>query len=83
MNEKSGGDFCVKIPIGEEGLKATMELKKRGVKVLMTAIFTPAQALMAAKAGADLPLLLHPGAADEPGRPQPGRHPGGVQPRLR
>ncbi len=53
MNEKSGGDFCVKIPIGEEGLKATMELKKRGVKVLMTAIFTPAQALIAAKAGAD------------------------------
>ena len=53
MNEKSGGDFCVKIPICEEGLKATMELKKRGVKVLMTAIFTPAQALIAAKAGAD------------------------------
>lgn len=53
MNEKSGGEFCVKIPIGEEGLKATMELKKRGVKVLMTAIFTPAQALVAAKAGAD------------------------------
>ncbi len=53
MNEKSGGDFCVKIPIGEEGLKATMELKKLGIKVLMTAIFTPAQALIAAKAGAD------------------------------
>lgn len=53
MNEKSGGEFCVKIPINEEGLKATMELKKRGVKVLMTAIFTPAQALIAAKAGAD------------------------------
>ena len=53
MNEKSGGNFCVKIPICEEGLKATMELKKRGVKVLMTAIFTPTQALIAAKAGAD------------------------------
>jgi fructose-6-phosphate aldolase 2 len=53
MNEKSGGEFCVKIPICEEGLKATMELKKRCVKVLMTAIFTPAQALIAAKAGAD------------------------------
>ncbi len=53
MNEKSDGEFCVKIPICEEGLKATMELKKRGVKVLMTAIFTPAQALIAAKAGAD------------------------------
>ncbi len=53
MNEKSGGAFCVKIPICEEGLKATMELKKLGIKVLMTAIFTPAQALIAAKAGAD------------------------------
>lgn len=53
MNEKSGGEFCVKIPISEEGIKATMELKKRGVKVLVTAIFTPAQALIAAKAGAD------------------------------
>lgn len=53
MNEKSGGEFCVKIPIGEEGLKATMELKKLGIKVLMTAIFTPTQALIAAKAGAD------------------------------
>ena len=53
LNEKSGGDFGVKIPIDEEGLKATMELKKLGIKVLMTAIFTPAQALIAAKAGAD------------------------------
>lgn len=53
LNERSGGDFCVKIPIGEEGLKATMQLKKIGIKVLMTAIFTPAQALIAAKAGAD------------------------------
>ncbi len=53
MNEKSGGDFCVKIPICEEGLKATIKLKKLGIKVLMTAIFTPAQALIAAKAGAD------------------------------
>lgn len=53
MNEKSGGEFCVKIPICEEGLKATMELKKLGIKVLITAIFTPAQALIAAKAGAD------------------------------
>ena len=53
LNEKSGGNFGVKIPIDEEGLKATMELKKIGIKVLMTAIFTPAQALIAAKAGAD------------------------------
>ena len=43
---------CIKIPICEEGLKATMMLKEMGIKVTMTAIFTPAQALMAAKAGA-------------------------------
>ena len=36
----------------KKGLKATMELKKLGIGVTMTAIFTPAQALMAAKAGA-------------------------------
>lgn len=47
-----GGAFCIKIPICEEGLKATMMLKEKGIKVTMTAIFTPAQALMAAKAGA-------------------------------
>lgn len=52
LKKELGGEFYVKIPIGEEGLKATMELKKMGVGVLMTAIFTPAQALMAAKAGA-------------------------------
>ena len=45
--------FYVKIPICEEGLKATMALKKMGIGVTMTAIFTPAQALIAAKAGAD------------------------------
>ena len=52
MQERLGGDFYVKIPIGEEGLKATMMLKELGIKVTMTAIFTPTQALMAAKAGA-------------------------------
>ncbi|MBQ4119947.1 MAG: fructose-6-phosphate aldolase [Clostridia bacterium] len=53
LNEKSRGEFCVKIPISEEGIKATMMLKKLGIRVLVTAIFTPAQALLAAKAGAD------------------------------
>ncbi len=52
LKKKIGGNFYVKIPISEEGLKATMELKKRGVGVLMTTIFTPTQALIAAKAGA-------------------------------
>ena len=52
LKEELKGDFYVKIPIGEEGLKATMELKKLGIGVTMTAIFTPAQALIAAMAGA-------------------------------
>lgn len=52
LKETLGGKFYVKVPIGEEGLKATMMLKKLGIGVTMTAIFTPAQALLAAKAGA-------------------------------
>ncbi len=52
LKEKIGGEFYVKIPICEEGLKATMMLKEWGIGVTMTAIFTPAQALIAAKAGA-------------------------------
>ena len=53
LRERLGENFYVKIPINEEGLKATMMLKKIGIKVTVTAIFTPAQALLAAMAGAD------------------------------
>lgn len=53
IKEKIGGDIYIKIPIGEEGLKAVTMIKNLGIGVTMTAIFTPAQALMAAKAGAD------------------------------
>ena len=52
LKNRIGGEFYVKIPICEEGLKATMMLKNWGIGVTMTAIFTPAQALTAAKAGA-------------------------------
>ena len=48
-----GGNFYIKVPISNHGLKATTELKKRGIKVTETAIFTQQQALIAAKAGAD------------------------------
>ncbi len=53
LKEALGGDFYLKVPIGEAGLKATPILKSKGVGVLMTAIFTPAQALISAMAGAD------------------------------
>ncbi len=52
LKKELGGEFYVKIPIGEEGLKATKALRELGIGVTMTAIFTPAQALIAAKAGA-------------------------------
>jgi fructose-6-phosphate aldolase 2 len=47
-----GREFYIKIPVCGEGLKATMACKKLGIKVTQTAIFTPQQALLAAKAGA-------------------------------
>ncbi len=47
-----GGNIFIKLPICEESLKATKLLTKEGFKVTMTAIFTPAQALVAAMAGA-------------------------------
>lgn len=53
IRKRIGGCLYVKIPICEEGLKAAMELKRRGLLVTMTAIFTPTQALLAAEAGAD------------------------------
>jgi fructose-6-phosphate aldolase 2 len=53
LKERLGGLFYVKIPISEEGLKATRMLKKIGIGVTVTAIFTPPQALIAARAGAD------------------------------
>ena len=46
--------FYIKIPIDEAGLKAAMQLKKENIGVLMTAIFTPMQALLSARAGAAL-----------------------------
>lgn len=53
LREYVGGNFYVKVPICEEGLKATMKLKEEGFNITMTAIFTQQQALIAAKAGAD------------------------------
>ena len=45
-------NIVVKIPLIEEGLKATRTLSEEGIKVNVTLCFSPVQALMAAKAGA-------------------------------
>lgn len=45
-------NIVIKIPITKEGLKATRALSRENIKVNMTLIFSPAQALLAAKSGA-------------------------------
>ncbi len=47
-----GKNAVVKIPMTEEGLRATGILSKEDISVNMTLIFNPVQAMMAAKAGA-------------------------------
>ncbi|MEG0296881.1 MAG: fructose-6-phosphate aldolase [Clostridium sp.] len=56
---KEGLELCkihknivIKVPMTEEGLKATRELSKQGIKVNVTLIFSAPQALLAARAGA-------------------------------
>lgn len=48
-----GPNFYVKVPVIPEGIKAMKILKKKGIKVTATAVFTAQQALIAANAGAD------------------------------
>lgn len=45
-------NIVVKIPMTPEGLKATKLLSAKGIRINVTLIFTPLQALLAAKAGA-------------------------------
>lgn len=47
-------NMVVKIPMTEEGLKAVKVLSKENIKTNVTLIFTPAQALLAARAGAHI-----------------------------
>ena len=49
---KMGDNAVIKVPMTTEGLKATKILAAEGIKVNQTLIFSPIQALMAAKAGA-------------------------------
>ncbi|MBN1614330.1 MAG: fructose-6-phosphate aldolase [Deltaproteobacteria bacterium] len=49
---KLGDNVVIKVPITTEGLKATRIFAVEGIRVNQTLIFSPLQALMAAKAGA-------------------------------
>ena len=50
---KLAENVVVKIPMTTEGLKATRTLSDLGISVNQTLVFSPVQALLAAKAGAD------------------------------
>ncbi len=45
-------NIVVKVPMTPAGVQATRQLHKEGIRVNMTLVFSPAQALLAAKAGA-------------------------------
>ncbi len=45
-------NIVIKLPMTPEGLKATKSLTEKGIRTNVTLIFTPMQALLAAKAGA-------------------------------
>jgi transaldolase len=49
---KMGDNAVIKVPMTTEGLKATKIFAGEGIRVNQTLIFSPIQALMAAKAGA-------------------------------
>lgn len=45
-------NIVIKIPVTAEGLKAVKQLSAKGIRTNVTLIFSPAQALLAARAGA-------------------------------
>ncbi|RTZ68343.1 MAG: fructose-6-phosphate aldolase [Aquificaceae bacterium] len=49
---KLGPNVAVKIPMTPEGIKAVKTLSEEGIKTNVTLVFSPSQALLAAKAGA-------------------------------
>ncbi|NPA39922.1 MAG: fructose-6-phosphate aldolase [Thermodesulfobacteria bacterium] len=50
---KMGDNVVIKIPFTIDGMKAVRALKAEGIKTNVTLVFSPLQALIAAKAGAD------------------------------
>lgn len=50
---KIHSNIVIKIPMTEDGLRAVRKLSEEGIKTNVTLIFSPTQALLAAKAGAN------------------------------
>jgi len=52
LSEKFGEQATIKVPCTKDGLGVCYQLSKRGIRVNVTLIFSVAQAILAAKAGA-------------------------------
>ena len=64
---KLSKNIIVKIPMTDEGLQAVSRLEAKGIHTDVTLVFTPAQALLAAKAGATM-VSLFVGRLDDTGK---------------
>ncbi len=60
-------NVVVKIPMTEEGMKAVQTLKREGIRTNVTLVFSPNQALLAAKCGASF-ISPFVGRVDDIGR---------------
>ena len=49
---KWGKNIVIKVPMTKDGMRAVKMLSKKGIKTNVTLVFSPSQALIAAKAGA-------------------------------
>lgn len=69
LNALAPGRMVIKVPLVEAGLPAIVEMKKQRLNVCATAIITPAQAVLAAMAGADYvaPYVSRPATIGENG----------------
>ena len=63
---KIGKNIVIKLPMIKEGLRAVGVLKKKKIRTSLTLVFSPAQALIAAKAGADF-VIPFVGRVDDGG----------------
>ncbi len=53
IRQRIGGNIYIKVPATEEGIRAIRMMTAEGIPVTATAIYTPMQAFLAAKAGAE------------------------------
>ncbi|MGY3717912.1 fructose-6-phosphate aldolase [Sutcliffiella cohnii] len=53
ITESIGGNIIIKVPVTFEGIKAIKRLKKVSIRTLATTVYTPMNAYLAAKAGAE------------------------------